>query len=109
MISWGVQVNDFGNAILDAEGNFIKESDKGVDEAVWRQMLIYARDHGLTGGNFKKLNAPFENRLLAQSGEIRDRDGPGGPGICLYAAHGCVQCYRYRRYRFVPYSGNPVP
>jgi fructose/tagatose bisphosphate aldolase len=77
MISWGVQVNDFGNAILDDDGNFIKEPDKGVDEAVWQQMLTYAKDHGLTGGNFKKLNAPFENRLLAQSREIRDQMARG--------------------------------
>jgi len=26
-----------------------------------------------TGGNFKKLNAPFENRFLARSRDIRDR------------------------------------
>jgi fructose-bisphosphate aldolase, class II len=73
MISWGLKVNDYGNAILDNEGNFIKQLDKGVDENMWQQMLAYAKDHDLTGGNFKKLNAPFENRFLAQSREIRDR------------------------------------
>jgi fructose/tagatose bisphosphate aldolase len=77
MISWGVQVNDFGNAIMDDDGNFIKEPDKGMDDVVWQQMLAYAKDRGLTGGNFKKLNAPFENRLLAQSGDIRDRMARG--------------------------------
>jgi fructose-bisphosphate aldolase, class II len=73
MISWGVQVNDYGNAILDADGNFIKQPDKGVDENMWQQMLAYAKSQDLTGGNFKKLNAPFENRFLAQSRQIRDR------------------------------------
>ena len=77
MISWGVQVNDYGNAILDDDGNFIKEPDKGVNETVWQQMLAYAKDRDLTGGNFKKLNAPFENRLLAQSKETRDRMARG--------------------------------
>ena len=32
MVSWGVEVNDFGNAILDADGNFIKLPDQGVTE-----------------------------------------------------------------------------
>jgi fructose-bisphosphate aldolase, class II len=73
MISWGVQVNDYGNAILNSDGNFIKQPDKGVDDVMWQQMLAYAADHGLTGGNFKKLNAPFENRFLARSRDIRDR------------------------------------
>jgi fructose/tagatose bisphosphate aldolase len=77
MISWGVQVNDYGNAILDDTGDFIKEPDRGVDENMWQQMLAYAKDHGLTGGNFKKLNAPFENRFLAQSREIRERMARG--------------------------------
>ncbi|HKK00402.1 MAG TPA: class II fructose-bisphosphate aldolase [Desulfotignum sp.] len=77
MISWGVEVNDYGNAILDSDGNFIKQPDKGVDENVWEQMLAYAKSHSLTGGNFKKLNAPFENRLLAQSANIRNRMAEG--------------------------------
>ena len=77
MISWGVEVNDYGNAILDSDGNFIKQPDKGVDENMWEQMLAYAKSHGLTGGNFKKLNAPFENRLLAQSANIRNRMAEG--------------------------------
>ena len=77
MITWGVEVNDYGNAILDSDGNFIKQPDKGVDENMWEQMLAYAKSHGLTGGNFKKLNAPFENRLLAQSADIRTRMAEG--------------------------------
>ncbi len=77
MISWGVEVNDYGNAILDSDGNFIKQPNKGVDENMWRQMLAYAKAHGLTGGNFKKLNAPFENRFLAQSADIRTRMAEG--------------------------------
>ena len=72
MISWGVEVNDYGNAILD-NGKFIKQKDRGVSEPVWAQMEAYAKANGLTGGNFKKLNLPFESRLLAQPKDIRDR------------------------------------
>ncbi|MFH1156767.1 MAG: class II fructose-bisphosphate aldolase [Pseudomonadota bacterium] len=73
MISWGLKVNDYGNAILDADKNFIKQKDRGVTDKNWEAMLAYAKDHGLKGGNFKNLNLPFENRLLAQPAEIRSR------------------------------------
>ena len=71
MISWGLEVNDYGNAIQD-NGNFIKKKDSGVVEAIWDEMLSYAKANDLKGGNFKKLNKPFENTLLAQSKEVRD-------------------------------------
>ena len=73
MISWGLQVNDYGNAILDDKGGFIKVKGEGMTEAIWAQMLAEADAKGLKGGNFKKLNLPFENRLLGQPEEIRDR------------------------------------
>jgi len=73
MISWGLEVNDYGNAIMDDAGNFSKVAGEGMDESIWQAMLEYAREAGLKGGNFKKLNLPFENRLLAQSADIRER------------------------------------
>jgi fructose-bisphosphate aldolase class II len=73
MISWGVKVNDYGNAQLDENGEFIKMPDKGVTESMWNEMVGYAKDKGLKGGNYKKLNLPFENRLLGLPGDIRER------------------------------------
>lgn len=73
MISWGLQVNDYGNAILDDAKNFIKVKDEGVSEAMWAEMVAQAEDKGLKGGDYKKLNLPFENKLNAQTKEIRDR------------------------------------
>jgi fructose/tagatose bisphosphate aldolase len=73
MISWGVKVNEYGNAQLDDDGNFIKLPDKGVTEEIWEEMKAYAAEQGWKGGNFKKLNRPFENKLCAQPGEIRER------------------------------------
>jgi len=72
MISWGFEVNDYGNAILD-NGCFIKQKDRGVSEELWAQMQAYADENNLKGGDFKKLNLPFENRLLTQPKAIRDR------------------------------------
>jgi len=73
MISWGLEVNDYGNAILDDNGNFIKLNDQGITEETWSEMVAYAQAHGLKGGNYKKLNLPFENKLLGQAQTIRER------------------------------------
>ncbi|OQY52898.1 MAG: ketose-bisphosphate aldolase [Desulfobacteraceae bacterium 4572_89] len=73
MISWGVKVNDYGNAILDDQGNFIKQKEQGVTEEMWSRMLDYANANNLKGGDFKKLNLPFENHLNAQPKKIRQR------------------------------------
>ena len=73
MISWGLEVNDYGNARLDDQGNFIKLDDQGVTREMWAEMVAYAQEQGWQGGNFKKLNLPFENKLLGQSADIRER------------------------------------
>ena len=73
MVSWGLEVNDYGNAILDVEGDFKKVPEEGVSEPMWTEMTAYAREKGIKGGNYKKLNLPFENKLLSQSRNIRER------------------------------------
>jgi fructose-bisphosphate aldolase class II len=73
MISWGVQVNDYGNAILDANGNFSKVKGEGVTEEMWVEIVAYAQSKNWKKGDYKNLNLPFENKLLAQPKEIRDR------------------------------------
>ena len=73
MISWGLEVNDYGNAQLDDQGNFFKVSDQGVTESMWSEMVAYAQNQGWKGGNYKKLNLPFENKLLGQSAEVKNR------------------------------------
>ncbi|MBU0970926.1 MAG: class II fructose-bisphosphate aldolase [Proteobacteria bacterium] len=73
MISWGLKVNDYGNAILDDQGNFIKQKDQGLTEEMWSKMLAYADAHNLKGGDVKKLNLPFESHLSALPREIRLR------------------------------------
>jgi len=73
MISWGLEVNDYGNAQLDADGNFIKVKGEGMTEELWAEVVAYANEKGWKKGDYKSLNLPFENRLLAQPQEIRDR------------------------------------
>ncbi len=73
MVSWGLKVNDYGNAIQDSDGNFIKMPDAGPSDAMWEKMVSFARDKGWKGGDYKKLNLPFENKLLGLTLAERER------------------------------------
>ena len=73
MISWGLQVNDYGNAQLDADGNFIKVEGEGVTEEMWAEVVAYADEEGWKKGDYKNLNLPFESKFLAQPADIRER------------------------------------
>jgi fructose-bisphosphate aldolase class II len=73
MLTWGVKVNEYGNAELDANGDFIKLEGKGVTDELWAKMKAHADGAGIKGGDYKKLNLSFENQMLAQTPEVRAR------------------------------------
>jgi fructose-bisphosphate aldolase, class II len=73
MVSWGVEVNDYGNAILDDDGKLKKVKGEGMSEEMWQQMVAYADAKGWKSGDYKKLNLPFETRLMGQPRAIRER------------------------------------
>ena len=73
MLSWGLEVNDYGNAILDGEKKFRKVKDSGVTEEMWEKMVAYAAEKGWKAGDYKKLNLPFENRLTGLPVDVRER------------------------------------
>jgi fructose-bisphosphate aldolase class II len=77
MISWGLEVNDYGNAQLDGSGNFIKKSGAGMTDELWSEMVAYAEAKGWKKGDYKNLNLPFENKLLAQPKAMRERMAAG--------------------------------
>ncbi len=77
MISWGVEVDDYGNAVTASDGSFKKIENAGVLPELWREMVAYADRHGWSGGNFKRLNLPFEAKIMAQPLEIRERMARG--------------------------------
>jgi fructose-bisphosphate aldolase, class II len=77
MISWGLKVNEYGNAFQDDQGNFVKLADNGVTDNLWKEMVEYANSKSIKGGDFKKLNLPFENKLFAQPKAVRDRMAKG--------------------------------
>jgi hypothetical protein len=73
MLTWGVKVNEYGNAYLDENGEFVKLPGQGVDDRVWAEMVAYANEKGLKKGDYKKLNLPLDNKLHGQAREIRER------------------------------------
>ncbi len=73
MISWGLEVNDYGNAQLDADGEFIKVEGEGMTEELWAEMVAFADEKGWKKGDYKNLNLPFESKLLAQPRHVRER------------------------------------
>jgi fructose-bisphosphate aldolase, class II len=77
MITWGVKVNAYGNAILDDEGRFFKVPGEGMTDELWAEMVAYAEEKGIKGGNYKKLNLPFENKLLGLPAEVRGKMAKG--------------------------------
>ena len=77
MLTWGVKVNEFGNAWLDENGEFLKLPDRGMEDRVWAEMVAYAKEKGLKKGDYKKLNLPFDNKLHGQAREARERMAKG--------------------------------
>ena len=73
MLSWGVDVNEAGNAQMDASGRLIKIPGEGLSQQLWESMLSEADKQGLSGGAIKKLNLPYDNRMLSQPRHIRQR------------------------------------
>lgn len=73
MVSWGLEVNDYGNAALDDQGDFIKIPGEGVTEELWQAMRAYADAKGWKKGDYKSLNLPFENKIMGQPKAVRER------------------------------------
>jgi fructose-bisphosphate aldolase class II len=73
MLSWGLEVNDYGNAQMDSDGGFIKVKNQGVSEEMWAEMVEHAKAKEWKKGDYKKLSLPFENKLMSQPKEVRDR------------------------------------
>ena len=73
MVSWGLEVNDYGNAVLDDNGDFIKIPGEGVTEELWQAMRAFAESKGWKKGDYKSLNLPFENKIMGQPKAVRER------------------------------------
>ena len=77
MVSWGVKIDDYGNAELDGDGNLVKIAGRGMSEKLWAEMFAAGQAQKLSAGDFKKFNLLYENKILGQSQEIRERMAKG--------------------------------
>ena len=74
-IIFGMKMDpDTGNAITDG-GTYVKESDRGISDALWNEMVAYADGKGMSrkSGDYKKLNLPFHEKILAEPDHIIGR------------------------------------
>jgi fructose-bisphosphate aldolase class II len=72
MVSWGVEIDEYGNALLK-DKQLVKVPGAGMSEELWAQFEAVGKEKNMKAGDFKSLNLPFENRLLSQPAEIRER------------------------------------
>jgi fructose/tagatose bisphosphate aldolase len=72
MVSWGVKIDDYGNAQLD-NGNLVKVPHRGMSEALWEEIQEYGKAKSFKAGDYKSVNLTFESKILSQPAEIRER------------------------------------
>ena len=77
MVSWGVKIDDYGNAVLDDKGQFIKLPNQGMSDELWAEILAAGQAQSLKAGDYKKFNLPYENKIMGQSAEVRERMAKG--------------------------------
>jgi len=72
MLSWGLAVNNDGNAQI-LNGIFVKEPNEGITNELWAEMITYASAQNWSLGDYKKFNLLFDNKFQAQPKKIRER------------------------------------
>jgi len=72
-ISFGLAMNQNGNAITTPEKHYIKRPYRGVPDELWEKMWKWAEETGNTGGNIKKANKAFTDQLNAVGEDCQQR------------------------------------
>jgi fructose/tagatose bisphosphate aldolase len=72
-ISFGLAMNQNGNAITTPEKHYIKRPYRGIPDELWKKMWEWAEETGNTGGNIKKANKAFADELNGVPEECRKR------------------------------------
>jgi fructose/tagatose bisphosphate aldolase len=72
-ISFGLAMNQNGNALTTPEKNYLKRPYRGVPDELWTKMWKWAEETGNTGGNIKKANKAFADELNGLGEEFKAR------------------------------------
>ena len=91
MISWGLEVNDYGNAIQDDDGVFVKSVGEGVTEEMWTEMVEYARVPGAQGRQLQKAQPALREQAPGPVERGPRADVTASGGLRLRSPHRGVQ------------------
>lgn len=72
---FGIEMDEeTGNAITDG-GTYKKDPNRGVSMELWNEIVAMADDKGMNrkSGDYKKLNLPFWEKILAEPQHVIDR------------------------------------
>lgn len=83
-ISFGIAMNQNGNAITTENREYIKRPYRGVPDELWQEMCAWAVETKNTGGNIKNANKPFAARFNALPVRFKQR----------ISEHGCEEAIR---------------
>lgn len=72
-ISFGLGMNQNGNAITTENREYVKRPYRGVPDELWQEMWRWAVETGNTGGDIKKANKAFAARFNVLSTEYKNR------------------------------------
>lgn len=64
-ISFGLAMNQNGNAITTEKREYIKRPYRGIPDELWQEMNQWAEETGNSGGNIKKANKAFAAKMNA--------------------------------------------
>jgi fructose/tagatose bisphosphate aldolase len=74
-VVFGIKMDpETGNAVTEG-GTYVKESDRGISDSLWQEMVAAADGKGMSrkSGDYKKLNLPFHEKILAEPPQIVGR------------------------------------
>jgi fructose-bisphosphate aldolase class II len=72
-ISFGLAMNQHGNAMTTPEKHYIKRSYRGVPDELWNRIWQWAQETGNTGGDIKKANKVFAAEMNVVALEYKER------------------------------------
>ncbi len=69
----GLKMDENSNVVYDENGDYVKLDDRGIPTELWNEITAWAKETGNTGGNIKKANKPFREKLWNIAPEYKER------------------------------------
>lgn len=72
-IVFGLKMDENSNTVYNEKGEYIKLENEGIPMDLWREVDAWMKQTGNTGGNIKKANLPFRQKMEALGPKYRER------------------------------------